>query len=362
MPDEGLKPALRAALRMHEIGGASPYQLSFAGKGNSGASFGFMQGDLAAGQPEVTGTFSGILADAGMDQATIDGFMSRLAVHLLENPLTPQETARINAALLNSKDKVDAMDETILRSVYDGLDGCIAAAQQAGRSIAPEAQIYMALWINMTGPPSKLLIWLHGGDPHLNKPVPAAGPTISAGDIRTYLQATDYFVNNPRNFMHMVESVAAGTAVLTGAAPPLPTLPAPSAATTPSEDCFMYEQATGNMFLVEDGSRDLIGTGYSGSQEHGGKNNPHAQCEKDIGPICRGRYTIGSPFNGPSPFSLRLTPDPANEMCGRDGFLIHGDSIADPGTASHGCIILARPIREQINASAVKILAVVEKL
>src|SRR5262249_48916122 len=100
MPDDLLKPALRAALRVHEIGDASPYQLSFAGKGKSGASFGFMQGDLAAGQSEVKAAFSAILADAGMDPATVAGFLGRLSVHLVGNPLTPPETTRINAALL----------------------------------------------------------------------------------------------------------------------------------------------------------------------------------------------------------------------------------------------------------------------
>ena len=64
----------------------------------------------------------------------------------------------------------------------------------------------------------------------------------------------------------------------------------------------------------------------------------------------------------PSPFSLRLTPDPANDMCGRDGFLIHGDSIAHPGTASQGCIILNRLQREHIAASPVKLLRVVERI
>ena len=42
---ESLKPAIRAALRHHEIGEHSPYRLAFAGKGQSGGSFGAMQGD-----------------------------------------------------------------------------------------------------------------------------------------------------------------------------------------------------------------------------------------------------------------------------------------------------------------------------
>jgi hypothetical protein len=365
MPQETLKPGLRAALRVHEIGEASPYEISFAGKGKSGASFGFMQGDLAAGQPKVTQTFRQALTNAGIGAAMIGDFESRLSVHLVSNPLTTAETAQINAALVAGKALVDAMDEDILGKVYAGLDSCVATAAASARTISAEAQIYMALWINMTGPPSKVLDWLGGGDPHLTRPVPGPGTNVSAGAIRTYLQATDYFVRNPRNFMHMVESVAAGMAAMSGTASPIAPAPAPAPATAaaaPTEDCFVYEQATGRMFLVEDGSRDLIATGYSGSEEHGGKNNPHAQCEKDIGPLCRGRYSIGAPFAGPSPFSLRLTPDPANEMCGRGSFLIHGDSIAHPGTASHGCIILNRPNREQINGSDVKLLVVVDRL
>ena len=363
MPDDSLKPALRAALRAHEIGQRSPYELMFAAKGKSGASFGFMQGDLAAGQPEVRQTFRDCCTGAGMDGATIDGLIAQLGVPLINNPLASDETEHVNAALLAGRATVDAMDETILRGVYQGLDTCLTTANAAQRTIAPEAQVYIALWINMTGAPTTLLRWLQGNDPKLRKPVPTPGAEVSAADIRAYLGATDYFIENPRNFMHMVESVAVGMAQLNGtvspvAAPP----PQPAESPAPAEDCFAYEQATGRMFLIEGGTRDLIGTGYSGSETDSGKNNPHAQCERDIGPIPRGRYTIGAPFVGPSPFSLRLTPDPANDMCGRDGFLIHGDSIADPGTASNGCIILSRAQREQIWASPTKLLRVVEKL
>jgi hypothetical protein len=362
MPDNTLKPALRAALRSHEIGQKSPYQLMFAAKGKSGASFGFMQGDLAAGQANVRQTFTDILTDAGTDAATIGSLIERLGVPLIDNPLAPDETAAVNAALLAGRARVDAMDEAILAGVYGGLDTCLSTAAAVPRTIAPEAQIYIALWINMSGAPTKLLQWLRGVDPRLRTPVPMPGPQVAAADIRTYLQATDYFTENPRNFMHMVESVAVGMAQLNGAASPVAAAPPVVAAGAPGDDSFVYEQATGRMFLVEAGARDLIGTGYSGSEANGGKNNPHAQCERDIGPIPRGRYSIGAPFAGPSPFSLRLTPDPANDMCGRDGLLIHGDSIADPGTASHGCIILDRTVRERIAASPIKLLRVVERI
>lgn len=109
----------------------------------------------------------------------------------------------------------------------------------------------------------------------------------------------------------------------------------------------VYEQITGNMF---DEGRDLIGKGYSGAGIF--KNDPTAQNIPDHGPIPVGRYTIGQPHDSPThgPYSLPLTPDPTNEMFGRSAFLIHGDSVHAPGTASEGCIIMARGVREQIGA------------
>src|SRR5262245_36368679 len=122
MPQEELKPGLRLALRLHEIGDASPYELSFAAKGKSGASFGFMQGDLAAGQRVVTQTFMNAMTAAGMDAVRVQGLLARLARHVLANPLDVAETADVNNALLASRAQVDSMDETLLQDVYGGLD------------------------------------------------------------------------------------------------------------------------------------------------------------------------------------------------------------------------------------------------
>lgn len=98
-----------------------------------------------------------------------------------------------------------------------------------------------------------------------------------------------------------------------------------------------------------------MGTGYSGFPPEG-QNNPAAQSRPNIGPIPCGTYTVGPPecVDTPGPhglFVLPLIPDPANDMCGRSGFLCHGDSLAHAGDASHGCIILPRAIREQLAAS-----------
>lgn len=107
-----------------------------------------------------------------------------------------------------------------------------------------------------------------------------------------------------------------------------------------------------------DPSGILIGHGYSGRGE--GLNNSSMTNVPDVGPIPVGHYTIGSPFDSDKvgKFALPLTPDPTNIMFGRSLFRIHGDNPELNHTASEGCIILARDIREKIAKSLDKILAV----
>ncbi len=116
-----------------------------------------------------------------------------------------------------------------------------------------------------------------------------------------------------------------------------------------------YEQASGR--ILHDGTE--AGAGYSGAGT--GKNVPEAQAIPNVGPIPRGLYVINEPHDTAKhgPYAMALTPDPKNQMFGRFAFLIHGDSAAMPGTASQGCIILPRPIREQIWASGDRQLTVV---
>ena len=109
--------------------------------------------------------------------------------------------------------------------------------------------------------------------------------------------------------------------------------------------------------LLKDGVENA--SGYSGHDD--GRNNPARQDVANGGPLPQGQYTIEAPVDTAThgPFVLRLDPDPANEMHGRAGFLIHGDSLADAGEASHGCVILARVVRERIAASGDTALEVV---
>jgi hypothetical protein len=103
-----------------------------------------------------------------------------------------------------------------------------------------------------------------------------------------------------------------------------------------------YEQATGR--LSHNGLRHTVG--YSGFGE--GKNNPAMQDHRDLGPCPRGQFTlelITGPDGQPCDYErkkapvFRIVPKPGTEMFGRAGFLLHGDSISAPGTASHGCVI-----------------------
>ena len=118
-----------------------------------------------------------------------------------------------------------------------------------------------------------------------------------------------------------------------------------------------FEQSTGSLY---DPTNNLVEKGYSGNGVW--KDDPASQGIHDHGPLPAGVYTIGAAIADGGhlgPFVMPLTPDPANDMCGRAGFFMHGDNITAPGTASDGCIIMSRTTRVAVNASGDKQLTVV---
>ena len=123
-----------------------------------------------------------------------------------------------------------------------------------------------------------------------------------------------------------------------------------------------YKQSTGDLFF----NGKYIATGYSGREW--AKNNPDAEVAKAMGPIPRGKWRITEKYDSArvGPYALVLhaidaTPEnDTHDLTGRGAFRIHGDSVRLPGTASHGCIILARLVRQQIWQSNDHILEVVE--
>ena len=117
---------------------------------------------------------------------------------------------------------------------------------------------------------------------------------------------------------------------------------------------WQYQQSTGNL---TDPDGNFIQQGYAGGncgKNPEGRNDPDAQQLHDIGPLPRGIYLIEAPVEHTKlgPFALPLKPSMGNEMFGRSAFFMHGDLIeGPPGSASDGCIIMARETRERVAES-----------
>lgn len=116
-----------------------------------------------------------------------------------------------------------------------------------------------------------------------------------------------------------------------------------------------YRQSTGEMI---DPSGKVIGIGYSG--KGAAKNDPGKERVKGEGPIPKGRWKITAlreTTMNHGPYVLVLAPGPKTRTYGRSGFLCHGDN--KDGTASLGCIIQRRSVRETIWTSGDRDLEVI---
>ncbi len=116
---------------------------------------------------------------------------------------------------------------------------------------------------------------------------------------------------------------------------------------------WLYSQSTGQLSYRDNQTSFVtpIGTGYSGQGE--GLNNPAMQNVPYIGPIPQGAYTIGNPYKHTKlgPVTMNLDPVAGTDTFGRNAFRIHGDNSRGNQSASEGCIILNRGIRDQISRS-----------
>lgn len=116
---------------------------------------------------------------------------------------------------------------------------------------------------------------------------------------------------------------------------------------------WIYSQSSGKLF---DPSGARVATGYAGGncgKNPEGVNNHDMQGVKSIGPLPCGTYTFCEPVlqSHLGPFAIPLIPDPSNDMMDRGGFFCHGDKIGEFQSASEGCMIFARAIRESMWAS-----------
>ena len=122
--------------------------------------------------------------------------------------------------------------------------------------------------------------------------------------------------------------------------------------------CWIYYQSTGTMLHVDaNGYADYAATGYAGIGA--GLNNPAMQNVDSTGPLPQGGYTIQAQQDNVTagvhghrlPASMRLTPNPGNQMYGRAGFLIHGPHANDHQDSSNGCPVFAKNVRDKIGDS-----------
>jgi RHS repeat-associated protein len=132
---------------------------------------------------------------------------------------------------------------------------------------------------------------------------------------------------------------------------------------------WIYSQGSGQLFHQPSdsfGGGPPTPVGPPGYTGHGlGVNNPALELIPSVGPIPIGSYSIGPQQTNVTgaglrlPGSMRLTPDPANWMYGRGGFLIHGDNSRQDRSASEGCIIEGPAVRNSIGKSADRVLRVI---
>lgn len=104
-----------------------------------------------------------------------------------------------------------------------------------------------------------------------------------------------------------------------------------------------YDQSSG----VLSRAGETVATGYSGKGVH--KNKPASEALRGEGPIPAGQWLMTRVYDSRKvgPYAIALKPV-GHDAHGRSAFLIHGDSISRPGTASNGCIIMPRKARERV--------------
>jgi len=107
---------------------------------------------------------------------------------------------------------------------------------------------------------------------------------------------------------------------------------------------WVWKQAAGELW--RDGK--LVAAGYSGAPGH--KNKTESEGLKGAGPIPRGRWQMFYVYvagHRLGQYAIALRPV-GHKALGRNDFMVHADSIRNPGAASQGCVILPLEIRRKL--------------
>ena len=147
MVDSAPVPAIREAIKQNEIGNASPYGLSYARLGASGASFGIFQGDTNVNHL-ARATLMRALQAASAAGNAIARIMAAVSQPCQNgNPLSAADSGVADAALSSPAGValVDAMDANLLQVVLGELDSCIASSASRGHTIEPAALLCVVL-------------------------------------------------------------------------------------------------------------------------------------------------------------------------------------------------------------------------
>lgn len=120
----------------------------------------------------------------------------------------------------------------------------------------------------------------------------------------------------------------------------------------------MYQQLTGDVVCFDDETGEETwrdNNCYAGNGDD--KDNPDSQNKPFKGPIPRGGWDVGTPYDSKEmgKDTVPLNPKWGDTTAGgtRDDktFRMHGDSVRRPGEASEGCVICNKNTRRAISTN-----------
>ena len=112
---------------------------------------------------------------------------------------------------------------------------------------------------------------------------------------------------------------------------------------------FGYKVSTGRFSLFDASGREVAyAVGYSGRGSY--INDSSGESFVGLGPIPIGQWRIGAPVNHPRLGPQAIPLHRAAIPYGRSGFYIHGDNSRGDFSASNGCIVLRRDVRDAVAA------------